>query len=169
MVSTSSSAGWPAASIAQRTSAMRDVLPVLTPVGLDPAHPFPRILNKSLNFVLEIEGQDAFGRTAGYAVVQVPRALPRLIAMPREISLGPHDFVMLSSIVHDQVGELFPGMSVMSSFRDGVVNAYTPSLPELLLGLGGIAIAASIVLVALRILAFVPEQLEDAAPGAAAQ
>jgi polyphosphate kinase len=93
---------------------LREVLPVLTPVGLDPAHPFPRILNKSLNFVLEVEGQDAFGRTAGYAVVQVPRALPRLIALPQEISQGPHDFVMLSSIVHDQVGELFPGMSVKS-------------------------------------------------------
>jgi polyphosphate kinase len=93
---------------------LREVLPVLTPVGLDPAHPFPRILNKSLNFVLEIEGQDAFGRTAGYAVVQVPRALPRLIALPQDISQGPHDFVMLSSIVHDQVGELFPGMTVKS-------------------------------------------------------
>jgi polyphosphate kinase len=93
---------------------LREVLPVLTPVGLDPAHPFPRILNKSLNFVLEIEGQDAFGRTAGFAVVQVPRALPRLIAMPEDICQGPHDFVMLSSIVHDQVGELFPGMSVKS-------------------------------------------------------
>lgn len=91
---------------------LREVLPVLTPVGLDPAHPFPRILNKSLNFILEVEGQDAFGRSAGYAVVQVPRALPRLIAMPQEIAQGPHDFVMLSSIVHDQVGELFPGMTV---------------------------------------------------------
>ncbi|MBK7641656.1 MAG: polyphosphate kinase 1 [Planctomycetes bacterium] len=93
---------------------LREVLPVLTPVGLDPAHPFPRILNKSLNFVLEVEGQDAFGRTAGYAVVQVPRALPRLIAMPQDIGQGPHDFVMLSSVVHDQVGELFPGMAIKS-------------------------------------------------------
>jgi polyphosphate kinase len=93
---------------------LREVQPVLTPVGLDPAHPFPRILNKSLNFILEIEGQDAFGRTAGYAVVQVPRALPRLIAMPKDIGQGPHDFVMLSSIVHDQVGEVFPGMMVKS-------------------------------------------------------
>jgi polyphosphate kinase len=93
---------------------LREVLPVLTPVGLDPAHPFPRIQNKSLNFVLEIEGPDAFGRTAGYAVVGVPRALPRLIAVPQEIGQGPHDFVMLSSVVHDQVGELFPGMTVKS-------------------------------------------------------
>jgi molybdopterin-containing oxidoreductase family membrane subunit len=62
---------------------------------------------------------------------------------------------------------LFPGMAVTSSFRDGAVNAYAPSLPELLLGLGGIAIAGVIVLVAVRVLAFVPERLDDAALAAA--
>ena len=92
----------------------REVLPVITPMGLDPAHPFPRVLNKSLNFIVGLEGADAFGRSGGYAVVQVPRSLPRLIALPREIAQGPHDFVMLSSIVHAQVGELFPGMKVLS-------------------------------------------------------
>lgn len=93
---------------------LKEVQPVMTPVGLDPAHPFPRIQNKSLNFICQLEGTDAFGRENGLAVVQVPRALPRLIALPREISSGPNDFVLLSSIVHDQVGELFPGMSVTS-------------------------------------------------------
>jgi polyphosphate kinase len=92
-----------------------EVLPVLTPMGLDPAHPFPRVLNKSLNFIVALEGSDAFGRSGGYAVVQVPRALPRLIALPPEIANGPHEFLTLSSIVGDQIRELFPGMDVLSS------------------------------------------------------
>ncbi len=92
----------------------QEVAPVLTPMGLDPAHPFPRILNQSLNFVLQLEGADAFGRDAGVAVVQVPRSLPRLIALPNEIAEGTHDFVLLSSIVHSQVEDIFPGMKVLS-------------------------------------------------------
>jgi polyphosphate kinase len=90
-----------------------EVLPVLTPVGLDPAHPFPRVLNKSLNFVVQLEGADAFGRESGVAVVQVPRSLPRLIRLP-DGGAGRHDFAMLSSIVHSQVEQLFPGMTVIS-------------------------------------------------------
>jgi len=96
---------------------MSEVLPVLTPVGLDPAHPFPRVLNKSLNFVVSLEGDDAFGREAGTAVVQVPRALPRLIRLPRKIASGPYDFVLLSSIVHAHIGEVFPGMGVTGCFQ----------------------------------------------------
>jgi polyphosphate kinase len=92
----------------------RLVLPVLTPMGLDPAHPFPRILNKSLNFVVQLEGVDAFGRDVGVAVVQVPRSLPRLIELPKSAAGAPHDFVMLSSIIHDQVEQLFQGMRVHS-------------------------------------------------------
>jgi polyphosphate kinase len=93
------------------------VLPVLTPVGLDPSHPFPRILNKSLNFVVSLEGKDAFGRSSGYAVVQVPRSLPRVVPFPRDVASAPHDFVLLSSIVHDQVEELFPGMRVVGCWQ----------------------------------------------------
>jgi len=92
----------------------QEVLPVLTPMGLDPSHPFPRILNKSLNFVVQVEGDDAFGRDSGVAVVQVPRALPRLIALPDTIADGPNEFVLLSSIVHAHVDGLFPGMNVTS-------------------------------------------------------
>jgi polyphosphate kinase len=92
----------------------QEVLPVLTPMGLDPAHPFPKVLNKSLNFILSLNGYDAFGRSSGIAVVQVPRSLPRLIALPREASSMPHDFVLLSSVVHSQVADLFPGMEVTS-------------------------------------------------------
>lgn len=91
-----------------------EVLPVLTPVGLDPAHPFPRILNKSLNMILELDGADAFGRSARLAVVQAPRSLPRLFRVPGGVAEKPHDFVLLSSLIQGHVAELFPGMKVKS-------------------------------------------------------
>jgi polyphosphate kinase len=95
-----------------------EVLPVLTPIGLDPAHPFPRILNKSLNFVVELSGFDAFGREAPLAVVQAPRSLPRLIRIPATVEgTGPDDFVFLSSIIHAFVSELFSGLEVSGCYQ----------------------------------------------------
>jgi polyphosphate kinase len=91
-----------------------EVLPVLTPVGLDPAHPFPRVLNKSLNFIVTLEGKDAFGRKSKTAVLQAPRPLPRLIAVPREFADARAEFVLLSSVIHAHVEELFPGMKIAS-------------------------------------------------------
>lgn len=95
----------------------REVMPVLTPIGLDPAHPFPRVLNKSLNFALELQGKDAFGRNSTRAIVQAPRVVPRTILMPPEISGCEHGFVFLSSILHAHVGELFSGMEVLGCFQ----------------------------------------------------
>ncbi|ADL56856.1 polyphosphate kinase 1 [Gallionella capsiferriformans] len=95
----------------------REVMPVLTPIGLDPAHPFPRVLNKSLNFAVELQGKDAFGRNSTRAIVQAPRVLPRTILLPPEISGCPHGFVFLSSILHAHVGELFSGMEVLGCFQ----------------------------------------------------
>jgi polyphosphate kinase len=95
----------------------RELMPVLTPIGLDPAHPFPRLLNKSLNFVVELEGKDAFGRKSSMAIVQAPRVLPRVIAFPRSISGCEHGFVFLSSILHAHVAELFPGMTVLGCYQ----------------------------------------------------
>ncbi|MEO6025143.1 MAG: polyphosphate kinase 1 [Burkholderiales bacterium] len=89
---------------------LREVMPVLTPIGLDPAHPFPRLLNKSLNFAIALTGKDAFGRNSGTAVLQAPRALPRLVKLPDAISGAGDTFVFLSSILHDNVDELFSGM-----------------------------------------------------------
>ncbi len=86
---------------------LREVMPVLTPIGLDPAHPFPRVLNKSLNFAVELQGKDAFGRNSAKAIVQAPRVLPRAILLPPEIAGCAHGFVFLSSILHAHVGELF--------------------------------------------------------------
>lgn len=91
-----------------------EVMPVLTPIGLDPSHPFPRVLNKSLNFAIELVGKDAFGRNSAKAIVQAPRVLPRTILLPSEISGCAHGFVFLSSILHAHVGELFGGMEVLS-------------------------------------------------------
>jgi polyphosphate kinase len=95
----------------------REVMPVLTPIGLDPAHPFPRVLNKSLNFAVELEGKDAFGRNSGIAIVQAPRVLPRVIRLPRDISEAEYDFVFLSSILHAHVAELFAGMKAVDSYQ----------------------------------------------------
>ncbi len=95
-----------------RTYFRQSILPVLTPIGLDPAHPFPRVLNKSLNFAVELGGRDAFGRKSGVAIVQAPRALPRLIRLPQHLSPAPYAVVMLTTIMQVYVSELFAGMEV---------------------------------------------------------
>lgn len=96
---------------------LREVMPVLTPIGLDPAHPFPRVLNKSLNFAVELEGKDAFGRNSGIAIVQAPRVLPRVIRLPQDVAGAEYDFVFLSSILHEHVNELFSGMKVLGCYQ----------------------------------------------------
>ncbi|MEQ1579823.1 MAG: polyphosphate kinase 1 [Steroidobacteraceae bacterium] len=91
----------------------KEVEPVLTPLGLDPARPFPRIQNKSLNFIVRLSGKDAFGRDAELAVVQVPRSLPRVIRLPASSSSGgTEDFVFLSAVISTFVAQLFNGMTV---------------------------------------------------------
>ena len=95
----------------------RELLPILSPVGLDPAHPFPQVLNKSLNFIISLEGKDAFGRNSGIAIVQAPRALPRLVQLPASCSTHEYDFVFLSSIIHAHAGDLFPGMNVTGCYQ----------------------------------------------------
>lgn len=94
-----------------------EVLPILSPIGLDPAHPFPRVLNKNLYFIISLEGKDAFGRDSGLAIVQAPRSLPRVVQIPSAHSNGNHDFVMLSSIIHAHVKDLFPGMNVLGCYQ----------------------------------------------------
>lgn len=95
-----------------------ELSPILSPLGLDPAHPFPRILNKSLNFIVSLTGKDAFGRNSGLAIIHVPRSLPRIIQLPPgETNSGPHDFVFLSSIVHAYADGLFHGMTVTGCFQ----------------------------------------------------
>lgn len=93
-----------------------EIMPVLSPLGLDPAHPFPKILNKSLNIVVVLKGVDAFGRAGHLAIVRAPRSLPRIIKLPERIA-GPHGFVFLSSVLSVFVDELFPGMEVLGAYQ----------------------------------------------------
>ncbi len=97
----------------------REVRPLLVPVGLDPAHPFPQVANKSLNFIVRLSGRDAFGRENEIAIVKVPRVLPRLIRMPERVSGGQTLFVSLSSVIRAHLDLLFPGRQVgeFSQFR----------------------------------------------------
>ena len=94
-----------------------EILPVLSPLGLDPAHPFPKILNKSLNIVVVLEGRDAFGRAGHLAIVRAPRSLPRIIQVPPEVSGGDSDFVFLSAMLSSFAEELFPGMQVKGAYQ----------------------------------------------------
>lgn len=93
------------------------VLPVISPIGLDPAHPFPRLVNKSLNFIVSLEGRDAFGRESGLAIVPAPRSLPRIIRVPDQLCQGGDNFVFLSSVIHSHVDFLFPGMRATGCYQ----------------------------------------------------
>ena len=97
----------------------REIRPLLTPIGLDPAHPFPQVVNKSLNFIVELSGRDAFGRETSVAIVKAPRVVPRVIRMPPEVAGAENTFVLLSSIIHAHLHELFAGRDVVnySQFR----------------------------------------------------
>jgi polyphosphate kinase len=102
-----------------RSYFQREVQPLLVPVGLDPAHPFPQVANKSLNFIVQLSGKDAFGRSNEIAIVKVPRVLPRLIPLPAKLCGGATSFVLLSSVIRAHLAELFPGRGVgqFSQFR----------------------------------------------------
>jgi polyphosphate kinase len=97
----------------------QQVRPLLTPIGLDRSHPFPQVVNKSLNFIVELTGKDAFGRDSAIAVVKAPRVLPRVIPLPPELSKKGVAFCLLSSIIHAHITELFSGREVVaySQFR----------------------------------------------------
>lgn len=92
----------------------REVRPLLTPIVLDPSHPFPQIVNKSLNFIVELGGKDAYGRGTSIAVIKAPRVLPRIIRLPAELSGREHDYCLLSSVIHAHIEDLFPGRQVIS-------------------------------------------------------
>ena len=98
---------------------IENILPILNPVGLDStspelsgSHPFPKVPNKSLNFMVKLTGSDAFGKVKKMAVVTAPRVLPRQIELPRKIFNGANKFIFLSSIIHENIDLLFPGLKV---------------------------------------------------------
>ncbi|HEV2613398.1 MAG TPA: polyphosphate kinase 1 [Gammaproteobacteria bacterium] len=92
------------------------VLPVLSPIALDPAHPMPRLINKSLNFLVELSGKDAFGRESQLAIVHAPRALPRMIELPKKNKEHYH-FVFLSDIIKNFSQKLFPGLDIKGCYQ----------------------------------------------------
>ena len=106
------------------------VAPVLTPISLDPAHPFPRLVNKSLNFIVTLEGKDAFGRQIDLAVVPAPRSLPRVVRLPEELTGGSEHFVMLSAIIHEHISDLFPGMTATGCYQFRVTRNADLALNE---------------------------------------
>lgn len=92
------------------------VQPVLTPISLDPSHPFPRLVNKSLNFIISLEGKDAFGREISKAIVPAPRSLPRLITLPPEVAGCQNSQIFLTAIIQQHISDLFPGMTATGCY-----------------------------------------------------
>lgn len=94
-----------------------ELLPVLSPLGLDPAHPFPQLTNKSLNFIVELTGVDAFGRATTMAVVRAPRSLPRIIPVPPDLCGNKKWFVLLSTMIQCNMARLFPGLQTQEAYQ----------------------------------------------------
>ena len=120
---------------------LQELLPVLSPVGLDVAHPFPKVLNKSLNFIVTLSGKDAFGRSSNYAIVRAPRSLPRVINLPPECKTHEYESVFLSSIIHAHVSDLFPGMEITGCYQfrctrnsDSLIETEVDNLVDALAG-----------------------------------
>ena len=98
---------------------LREVAPLVLPVSLDPAHPFPQVANKSLNFIAKLGGQDALGRSNSIAIIKVPRVLPRLLHLPPSLCDGKNLLVSLPSVLRAHLQELFPNRTIeqLSQFR----------------------------------------------------
>ncbi len=94
----------------------KELAPIMSPIALDPAHPFPQPLNKSLCFIVSLEGQDAFGRQIGRAIINAPRAFPRVVRLPESCATSPYEFVLLSSIIEAHASGLFPGMKATGCY-----------------------------------------------------
>lgn len=95
----------------------REIMPIITPVGLDTTHPFPRLVNKSLNFIVQLEGKDAFGRDSGLAIVPAPRNMPRIIQLPTKNETDKKQFIYLSSIMSRHASDIFPGMTAIGCYQ----------------------------------------------------
>lgn len=94
-----------------------EIEPIVSPIGLDPTHPFPLLVNKSLNFIVELEGTDLFGRSSGLAIIPAPRSLPRIVRVPESVGGSGDNFVFLSSLIHAYADDLFQGMQVKGCYQ----------------------------------------------------
>ena len=102
---------------------MNTLKPILTPIGIDPSHPFPRVPNKNLHFAVELEGKDQFGRNSKIAIVEAPRILSRVIKLPDELSNGIDTFILLQDIIKTHVDEFFYGLTVRGCYPFRVTRA----------------------------------------------
>lgn len=93
------------------------IAPIITPIGLAPTHPFPLLVNKSLNFIVELDGTDAYGRDSGLAIIPTPRLSPRVIRIPKKIGGDGENYVFLSSIIHAHADKLFQGMKLKGCYQ----------------------------------------------------
>ncbi len=108
----------------------KQVQPVVTPISLDPAHPFPRLVNKSLNFIVTLEGKDAFGRQIELAIVPAPRSLPRVVRLPDELTGGEEHYILLSAIIQQHISDLFPEMTATGCYQFRVTRNADLTLAE---------------------------------------
>ncbi|AOA58747.1 polyphosphate kinase 1 [Acinetobacter larvae] len=108
----------------------KQIQPVVTPISLDPSHPFPRLVNKSLNFIVTLQGKDAFGRQIELAIVPAPRSLPRMVRLPDELTGGAEHYILLSAIIHQHISDLFPGMTATGCYQFRVTRNADLSLSQ---------------------------------------
>ncbi len=90
------------------------VFPVLTPLAIDPAHPFPHLHNKSLNLILRLESANQDPQRTLFAVLQVPSVIPRLVKLPAESSTAKPRFVFLEDVIGPRLASLFGGFRVQA-------------------------------------------------------
>lgn len=90
----------------------REILPILTPIRLDPAHPFPITINKGLSIAVDLHDPEK-DDSHNIAVVPVPRVLPRFVRMPEHLCDSEYEFVYLSSIIHAHISKLFSHVEVL--------------------------------------------------------
>ena len=121
----------------------RELSPILSPIALDPAHPFPQVLNKGLNFIVSLQGKDAFGRNSGRSIVQAPRSLPRVVRLPEsDAASTANNFVLLSAIIVAHASDLFAGMTATGCYafritRNSDLFVDEEAVDDLLLALEG--------------------------------
>jgi len=104
----------------------REVFPVLTPIALDPGHPFPHLRNKSLNLAVRF-APSAPGARLRYGVVPVPSVLPRLVEVPDQ---GRRSYVLLEDVIARYVAQLFPGMPIEGCWAFRVTRNWDLSIDE---------------------------------------
>ncbi|MEO6807868.1 MAG: polyphosphate kinase, partial [Isosphaeraceae bacterium] len=106
-----------------------EVFPVLTPLAIDPAHPFPHLHNKSLNLAIRLERLGEDPPRQRYAMLQVPSVLRRLVSLPDEED-GQRRFVLLEDVIGRRLDSLFGGFRVVASVAFRVTRNSDLSIQE---------------------------------------